>query len=88
MGAAYTSANGNPIRLQSQINALQNANPKSTVTGKVLYQNKNISTKSIKEIETKLIQDYANKNGKLPKGNKDHPEVILPPEKLDTNKNK
>ncbi|MFW5761466.1 MAG: RHS repeat-associated core domain-containing protein [Cyclobacteriaceae bacterium] len=44
------SSTGNPKRLQTQLNALRKLYPKSTISGKVLYSNKKISTTDIKKI--------------------------------------
>jgi len=69
---------GLPVRLQSQINKLQKQNPNSVITGRVIYRNKNISTKDIKKIETQKVQEYVDKTGKYPPGNQNHPGVKLP----------
>jgi RHS repeat-associated protein len=64
---------GQPTRLQSQVNKIRKENPSARVEGEVLHQNKKISTKDAKEIETQKIQQYKNKNNKLPPGNQNHP---------------
>jgi RHS repeat-associated protein len=69
------SSTGNPRRLQSQLNKLQNKNPKSLVTGRIIYRNKNISTKDIKKIETRAIQKYYDKYKNYPPGNQNHPGI-------------
>jgi len=46
------SSTGKPTRLQSQLNTLEKQYPEKDITGEVIYQNKNISTKKIKEGET------------------------------------
>ncbi|ANE45480.1 hypothetical protein SY83_03140 [Paenibacillus swuensis] len=66
---------GNPKRLQTQINKLQRQNPNSQVTGRVIYHNKTISTRGIKKIETKAIQNYYDKFKKYPNGNQNHPGI-------------
>jgi hypothetical protein len=48
------------------------------VEGKVLETHDNISTKDIKKIETKYVQDHTNKTGSLPQGNQRHPGVTVP----------
>ena len=72
------STTGKPKRLQSQLNKLSEEHPNSLIEGKVLENYTNISTKDIKAIETKYIQEYINQNGKLPEGNQGHPGVTLP----------
>ncbi|MFC4410614.1 hypothetical protein ACFOZY_09335 [Chungangia koreensis] len=69
------SSTGNPKRLQTQINKLQRQNPNSQVSGKVIYENENISTANIKKVETKAIQGYYDKNKQDPPGNQNHPGV-------------
>ena len=69
------ASTGNPKRLQTQVNKLQRQNPNSQVTGRVIYQNKRISTTDIKKIETKAIQNYYNKYKKYPNGNQNHPGI-------------
>ncbi len=67
---------GLPVRLQSQINTLKRKYPDLDIDGKVLYFNKEISTKEIKRIETEKIQNYYNFFGELPPKNKKHPGII------------
>ena len=67
-----STTTGEPTRLQSQINKLQKDNPAAAVDGKVIYQDKKISTKEIKAIETLNIKEFNNKNGRKPPGNKNH----------------
>jgi hypothetical protein len=78
-GKAYmtqiVTSTGNPKRLQTQINKLQRQNPNSIVAGKVIYENKNISTANIKKVETNAIQKYYDKNKKFPPGNLNHPGI-------------
>lgn len=62
---------GYPKRLQTQVNKLQKQN--SRVTGRVIYENKNISTANIKKVETKAIKNYHDKNKRFPPGNQNHP---------------
>jgi ABC-type phosphate transport system ATPase subunit len=64
---------GNPKRLQTQLNKLQKQSPNSQVTGRVIYENKNISTADIKKVETKAIRNYYDKNKRFPPGNQNHP---------------
>jgi len=66
---------GEPKRLQSQLNKLQKENPLADIQGKILHQDKNITTKEIKKVETQKIQEYKNKNGKNPPGNQNHPGI-------------
>ena len=73
-----TAANGKPKRLQDQISKLKKQNPNSDVTGDVIYENKNISTRDVKRVETTMVQRYANNNGELPSGNQGHPGVVVP----------
>ncbi|MFZ3589760.1 DUF6531 domain-containing protein [Bacillus sp. DJP31] len=68
-----TSSTGLPKRLQSQLNKLQKQNPDSQVMGRVIYDNKSISTRVIKKIETKAVQNYYDKYKQYPQGNKNHP---------------
>ncbi|MFC5529507.1 hypothetical protein [Cohnella yongneupensis] len=70
-----TSSTGNPTRLQTQLNKLQKQNPGSSVTGKVIYENKSISTANIKKVETKYVQSYYTSNQKFPPGNQNHPGI-------------
>ena len=63
------SSSGLPRRLQSQINKLKKAYPGKVVTGKVIFQRKNISTKKIKEIEAKRVRRHVKKFRTFPKGN-------------------
>jgi hypothetical protein len=71
-----TSSTGNPKRLQTQINKLQKQNPNSQVSGKIIYENKNISTAKIKQVETKAVQGYYVKNKQsYPPGNQNHPGI-------------
>lgn len=69
------AGNGNPKRLQTQLNKLQKKNPNSQVTGQVIYQNKNISTTNIKKVETKYVQSYYDKHKQYPPGNQNHPGI-------------
>ena len=77
-GTNIDSTTGNPRRLQSQLNKLEEKFPNSKIEGKVLENYTNISTKDIKAIETQYIQEYTNQNGKLPEGNQGHPGVTVP----------
>ena len=70
------SSTGNPIRLQSQINALRRLYPRSTITGKVLYSNPKISTANIKKVETRYIQNYYNTHKAYPPRNLNHPSIV------------
>ena len=70
-----SSSTGNPRRLQTQLDALEKKYPDKDVTGRVIYQNDNISTKEIKKVETDKIQKYYDKNGKLPPKNQKHPGI-------------
>lgn len=69
------SSTGNPKRLQTQINKLQRQNLNSEVTGRVIYENKNISTLDIKKVETRAIQIYYNRYKQYPQGNQNHPGI-------------
>jgi RHS repeat-associated protein len=71
-----TASTGDPVRLQSQVNKLQKQNPDSVVSGKVVYENKSISTADIKKVETKYIQNYYNNNSVVPPGNINHPGLL------------
>jgi hypothetical protein len=71
-----STTTGNPVRLQSQLNKLQRQFPGSRISGKVLYENPNISTSKIKIVETRYIQQYYDKYGTLPTGNQNHPVII------------
>ena len=69
------AATGLPKRLQNQLNALQKIFPDSDISGTVIYQNSNISTKAIKAIETQNIQTYYNIHKAYPPGNLGHPGI-------------
>ena len=66
---------GNPRRLESQVNRLKRMYGRKNVTGRVIYQHKNISTLDIKTIETAYIQKYYDTHGVLPPGNQNHPGI-------------
>ena len=71
-----STTTGQPTRLQSQLNKLQKENPNSIVEGEVIHDNKKISTKDIKKVETQKVQEYYDKNNKkYPPGNQNHPGV-------------
>ena len=72
------AANGNPNRLESQVNKLQKKNPNSEVDGSVIYNNENITTKNIKKVETDQVQNYVDEFGDFPPGNQNHPGIKLP----------
>ncbi|WP_203258194.1 RHS repeat-associated core domain-containing protein [Hyunsoonleella ulvae] len=63
------SSTGLPRRLQSQINKLKKKFPGKLITGKVIFNRKNITTKKIKEIEAKTVRKYVKKFKTFPKGN-------------------
>jgi hypothetical protein len=75
--------NGKPVprRLQSQLEKLRRDHPRSFVRGKEVYKSKSITTKKIKQIETKKIVDYKEKYGQgkyIPYGNKGHKKLGKP----------
>lgn len=67
---------GLPVRLESQLNRIRASNPSLDVEGRVLYQHPNISTKDIKRVETRYIQDYYDQHGILPPRNQGHPGIV------------
>lgn len=70
-----------PKRLHDQLRGLRKKYPNSQVTGKVLREFRDISTKEIKKIETQLIKRYSKKYGKgkyVPPGNPGHRKRVKP----------
>jgi len=64
-----TSSTGLPKRLQSQINKLKKSMPGKTITGKVIFNRKDITTRDVKEVEAKKVRQYVKKFRSFPKGN-------------------
>ncbi|WP_116524852.1 RHS repeat domain-containing protein, partial [Seonamhaeicola aphaedonensis] len=58
-----------PVRLQSQIRKLQKRFPKRKITGKVIFEQTEITTKKVKEVEAKKVEKHVKKFKKFPKGN-------------------
>ncbi len=76
--ATDLAINGNPNRLEKQVNSLQKKHPNSDISGEVIYNNTDITTKNIKQVETDQVQNYVDEFGEYPPGNQNHPRVKLP----------
>jgi RHS repeat-associated protein len=66
-----TLSSGKPTRLHQQLRKLQDANPKSIVTGEIVETYMGVTTKYAKEKETsRLDAHYKETGGDIPDGNK------------------